>query len=648
MSDNGATSLNCPACGAPLEPDGMSAVVRCKFCGNVSMIPGFIPKQAAGPAPALPALDEIRQLATSGNLLEAIKRYRAIYGVDLEEAQKAIDALQAGRMAAPTAPGMRAPAELTRALEEVQRKLASGDKIGAIKVYREHFDVSLARAKYAVEQIQAGNTVQPETGFQALTAQSRQAQPIESPARPKRKWLGCVVTVLIMGVIIGVIAFFAFQHGGPLSIHYNNNGPAVMVQVGQPLAPKLAAAFYNPDKDAYFGGLVDATTGKPVWYAASLTTGGAIQGIASGSDLIYFASKNSLLAYHASDGSLAWQTQMPDNLSYEKSNLLVTAGRVITDNSDQSIQAYDANTGSLAWNMRLSGYDRTLRLMGGSLVVVDYIDEHNNYGLIFVDPVTGIKQRTITPACTYNNYTSDIDPDAGFLYDPTANALFLVYDSSYGCIQRIDLASGLTTWETDTQGSFNFSPYGFNPLMTDSTFYFDVSNLLIAVDKSSGKIQTVLDQPDYDMVPLTMAGDKLIVRARRTRGTERYELWGVDPASGKQAWQMTLPGSSPIDPPDEMSGLIDDTDAGFTWKLASTGNLVIMTFKGQPNQLELETFNPATGTSLGKKAIALSHISGDFYDIPAVIIWQADLGYFALDSGFYSLDVVNGTLKFLY
>ena len=645
MSDNGPTSLNCPTCGAPLEPDGTSAVVRCKFCGNVAMIPGMLPNQAAVPALAL---DEIRQLAGSGNPIEAIKRYREIYGVDLREAKDAIDAMQSGKLASPTMPGMRPPAELTKALEEVQRKLATGDKIGAIKVYREHYDVNLARAKYAVEQIQAGRTDQPETGFTAPGHQQEQAfRPSPSPAAPARKsWAGCIIAVLVL-VAAGVIAFFAFQRSGPLSVHYNNNGPAILVQAAQPASPKIAAAFYNPDKDAYFAGLLDATTGKPAWYAAILTTGGAIDGIAAASDLVYFASKNTLLAYHESDGSLAWQTQMPDNLSVDKSNMLVTAGRVITGNSDQSIQAYDANTGSLVWNMRLSGYDRTLRLIGGSLLVLDYTDNNNNYGLIFVDPVTGGKQRTILPSCTYNDYTSDIDPDAGFLYDSTANALFLVYDSSYGCVQRIDLASGETTWESDSQNGFNFSPYGFTSLMTDSTFYFSESNLLLAVDKSSGKIQTLVDQPDYEMVPLTLAGDKLIVRARRTRGTQRFELWGVDPASGKQAWQMTLPGSSPIDPPDDMSGLIDDNDYGFTWKLASTG-LVIMTFKGEPNQLVLETFNPADGTSLGKKTIALSHITGSFYDIPAVISWQGDLGYLSLDYGFYSLDVASGTLKFLY
>ena len=152
MTLNQPTSLNCPACGAPLDADGTSAVVRCKFCGNTSMLPGVQPSQAAGPAGAL---DEIRRMVAGGNLAEAIERYRQAYGVDEQEARNVVEVLQGGRLATAAAPGMRAPEELTKALEDVQRRLKAGDKIGAIKVYREHYDVSLERAKYAVDQIEA-------------------------------------------------------------------------------------------------------------------------------------------------------------------------------------------------------------------------------------------------------------------------------------------------------------------------------------------------------------------------------------------------------------------------------------------------------------------------------------------------------------
>jgi hypothetical protein len=108
-----------------------------------------------------------------------------------------------------------------------------------------------------------------------------------------------------------------------------------------------------------------------------------------------------------------------------------------------------------------------------------------------------------------------------------------------------------------------------------------------------------------------------------------------------------MQGASPIDPPNEMSGLIDDTSLGWTWKLASSG-LVVIEFQAKPNQLVLETFDPATGTSMGKKALPLKRISGDFYDIPTVLGWQGNVAYLSMDLNIYSLDVTTGQLKMIY
>jgi outer membrane protein assembly factor BamB/ribosomal protein L7/L12 len=639
MTLNQPTSLNCPACGAPLDVDGTSAVVRCQFCGNVSLLPGILASQTAAPASAL---DEIRLLAGGGNLADAIERYRQTYGVDLQEASDAIDALQAGRLATPSAPGMRAPEELTKALEDVQRMLSAGDKIGAIKVYREHYDVSMERAKYAIEQITAGQTLRPETGFQTLT----RTMPASQPSRSGR-WIGGIIVAIVLLFIAGLISLILFMPGGPLNAHYSPNGPVAIVPSEQGSSLNIVAGLYNPDKDTRFIGLVDGTTGKLLWHAASLSGDGNADAVTSGPDLIYAANTTDLLAYRKSDGSQAWQVQMPDKLNYGATPILVTAGRVITINADQSIQAYDAETGSLVWSKRLLAYDRTLRLMGNYLVVMDYTDNNYNYGLIFFDPATGSQQRVLTPTCTYNDYSSNLDTDAGLIYDQAGNALYLVYDSSYGCVQRLDLASGQTVWEADSKDSFSFSLDDFQSLLTDSTLYFSNGNDLLAVDKSTGTMKVLLTNPDYDILPLAVAGDKLIVRARRTRGTEHFELWGVDAASGRQSWQLDMQGSSPIDPPNEMIGLIDDTGSGWTWKLVPAG-LVVMRFQAKPNQLVLETFNPANGTSLGKQAIVLKRISGDFYDIPTVIGWQGNVVYLNLELDIYSLDVTTGELKVIY
>jgi len=639
MSNNAPTSLNCPTCGAPLDTDGTRALVRCNFCGSMSLLPGILPGQVAAPASAL---DEIRKMANAGNIIEAIRKYRGIYGVDLKEAKEAVEALQAGRLVTPSAPSLHAPQELTKALEDVLRLLKAGDQVGAIKVYREHFDVSLTRAKYAVGQIAAGQTAWPEAGFRAPAVQTQELR-----TSPAGKWLATGITLAVILFVGGLILFLMFLPGGPLNKHYHPNEPISLLPSGETAGPDIAALFYDSNKSTRFIGLVDGRTGKLRWQAAKLSGDGFANAIATSPDLIYAANATDLLAYRKSDGGLAWQARMPDRLNYGSSPVLITAGRVITNNADQTIQAYDADSGSLVWSKRLSGYDRSLRIMGNSLVMIDYTDNDYHYGLVFLDPATGSQQNMVTPTCTRNDYVSNIDIDMGFVFSGAENALYLVYDSSYGCVQRLDLASGQISWSATSQDSFSFASDGFQYFMTDSSLYFSSSNDLLAVDRSDGTMKVLLTNPDYKLLPLSMAGDKLIVRARRTRGTERFELWGVDSASGDRTWQLDLQDSSPIDPPDEMVGLIDDTDSGWTWRLIPSG-LVVMKFQAAPNQLVLETFNPADGTSLGKQTIDLKRISGDFYSIPTVIGWHGNVSYLRLESNICTLDATTGKFKLVY
>jgi hypothetical protein len=152
---------------------------------------------------------------------------------------------------------------------------------------------------------------------------------------------------------------------------------------------------------------------------------------------------------------------------------------------------------------------------------------------------------------------------------------------------------------------------------------------------------------DYNFYPLEINENIMILRADRTRGTNRSELWGVDINTGTQLWQITMQDAEPIDPPNEMSGLIDNTDFGWTLKLTPSG-LVRITFKGEPNQLVLETINPADGSIQSSQTIAIKGVTGDFYSIPNVLGWQGNTAYLNIDSGFYKLDAATGELIHLY
>jgi outer membrane protein assembly factor BamB len=232
------------------------------------------------------------------------------------------------------------------------------------------------------------------------------------------------------------------------------------------------------------------------------------------------------------------------------------------------------------------------------------------------------------------------------LFDASENAYYVLPGSFAYCVQRVDATSGQVTWETTTEESFTFSPFGFFPLNTQDVLYFGSDSQLLAVDKSTGEMKTLLNNEDYEFLPLVVEGDRLYVRARRTRGTERFELWGVDLVKGEQAWQLELGKARPVDPPNEMSGIVDQADYGWTWR-SRPGGLLWLEFQAEPNQIVLKNI-ASDGSASGEQTITLKLGDTDYYTIPDIIGWQGQIVYFVLDAGIYALDTSTGELLFHY
>lgn len=91
--------------------------------------------------------DELRALLAEGRKIDAIKRYREATGAGLAEAKQAVEALGRGE----TLPAAQ-PADSDLETEIVSL-LEAGQKIKAIKLYRERSGTSLIEAKDAVEAI---------------------------------------------------------------------------------------------------------------------------------------------------------------------------------------------------------------------------------------------------------------------------------------------------------------------------------------------------------------------------------------------------------------------------------------------------------------------------------------------------------------
>lgn len=93
----------------------------------------------------------VRSLLASGDKIGAIKQYRELTGLGLKEAKDAVDALEAGRVIPMPAASSRAPALDPATDAEIRRLVASGELIEAIKRYRTLSGAGLKEAKDAIE-----------------------------------------------------------------------------------------------------------------------------------------------------------------------------------------------------------------------------------------------------------------------------------------------------------------------------------------------------------------------------------------------------------------------------------------------------------------------------------------------------------------
>lgn len=96
-------------------------------------------------------LDDIKAEIAAGNKITAIKLYREATGAGLAEAKEAVELIAAGK----PPPSSAASTPSTDAMQEVSALVAAGNKIEAIRGYRTAAGVDLKAAKDAVDALEA-------------------------------------------------------------------------------------------------------------------------------------------------------------------------------------------------------------------------------------------------------------------------------------------------------------------------------------------------------------------------------------------------------------------------------------------------------------------------------------------------------------
>jgi hypothetical protein len=528
--------LQCPACSAALAYDGRAEVMQCEYCGMTLVIP---PQQRQD-APQWTAGDS--------------------------QAEK---------------------------IHEMLALVERGQKIEAIKLYRETFGTGLKESKDGVELLIAG---QPTAVYHISTNVNSTAP-----------GLGCAITSVILLFIGGIFAaiFYAerpaqtdqiiasvlageFEEAfGQLAATASNLNRAVYdtavpIPNSDPINPDLLLTTWLYGGDEIPVNLsytsYDSDTGQRqiVWEAPIGNSGDFQSAVGVSSSHAYLAVGTQLEAYNLRDGARAWQTVLSDKVSSQCEGCIqATRELVYVISADNRLEAFETRTGRSVWSWVLQRENFVapdagfvpFMLVGDWLLFLDDVAEvGSDKGLYLLNKETGELVRRLEPSC--------VDPGGFFGEEMLGHDGVVVVDENgdettavffFGstpaslCLQKWSLETGESIWQTYLPEEYsrdNSTDSGlmvtgaFNPyfVATSTDFLLPVTSsaqnydaFVLHYDLAQGTQRGEYKGEGYSLFPAGLADGQVILRGVRERGSEQVELWGINQTTGS-IWREILPG----------------------------------------------------------------------------------------------------------
>lgn len=485
---------------------------------------------------------------------------------------------------------------------------------------------------------------------------------IATPTRQTNKGggacLGIMLPMLVL-VFVGAGVFFLWS-GNDLTQLLNlpsnlsgiipssliANGTFRLIPPANDGAPDLAGGVYDITSEKYSLAYLSGGA-KPAlqWQAAARKEFPNPFVVAANADYIYTANDTRVLALNRGDGTVAWEGSLTDALPYcEEGCWQLVGDRLVALTKDGTLQAFNAETGKQAWSMELESTPDRFWVAFDQLLVLVRVDAEVH--VLFIDPRTGEVNQQLTPHCPENgdSFASGLDTYSPVVADEANDALYFAYGFPDTCVQRWEVTDGELQWETQLEADSFIDLREARPLLTAKAMYFGNGTQLFAVDLATGDLEVLLEEEDFEFVPLALEDDLLLVRATNSRGTEKLELRGIDLATGEQAWVFALGTAQPLDPPEAMTSLVSEGETVWTWHLTSAG-FTLVQIHASPHEIRLTTLDPVEGVSTGEEKVIPIYTNStiSFLSPPQVIGWVKDTLWLVLESHVYAVDTAAGT-----
>ncbi|MBN1304335.1 MAG: PQQ-binding-like beta-propeller repeat protein [Anaerolineales bacterium] len=470
-------------------------------------------------------------------------------------------------------------------------------------------------------------------------------------ARKASRTAGLVVGFSLLFPLALLLLILLFEPSSPVSLNPHPlliHDPVLLIDRGEDGVNDIVAVTYDRRKENYALARLSMTDRKILWRGDGIDSSNDINVLANGERvLVTVENETQLKGYHLEDGKFLWESTLVDKLGYAKTSLSVYGNSVVTISQDFTLQVFDITTGEEIWNRRLAKYVQKFSLSGNAIILVDEVEGE---GLLFVlDIADGSVKQTISPACEnseQHGWTNQLSTSSKAIISADGSTIDFIYGNSPACVERWDLLSGKLLWKSIGAEQFVSRIEDEAVLVTPEYVFFPIDELLWQASPEMENWMTFYQAEDYELEPLLAASNILVVRAKRTRGSERFELWGLDLITGNQQWTYYLGESQPFDPPGSGVGSLSDGESAWTW-MQSGDEMILVTANSSPTELVTTVLDISTGKSHTMETTGFDTWNEDSYWAKP-INWQGSTLWLLADQKILVIDAISGKIAYSY